>query len=85
MELPEGGILLKDILNSPTRTPIRRRRRECFGFYREFFASLPINKGDRVALAKTYTVLAISEDRAVCLPDDGSEAVEIRLSELVRI
>ena len=49
----------------------------------------PLRRGARVTLKKslppTYTVIKIVGDKALCMPKNGTEAVEFNLSELVRI
>lgn len=56
---------------------------ECTPLY-----DIPVRKGLKVSLRngkanETYTVLKIEEDKALCLPRNGSEAVEFAVADLV--
>lgn len=56
---------------------------ECTPLY-----DIPVRKGTKVSLRngktnKTYTVLKVSDGKALCLPKNGSEAVEFDISDLV--
>lgn len=56
---------------------------ECAPLY-----DVPVRKGKRVSLksgsvSKTYTVLEIQADKAICLPKDSNETIEIPIKDLV--
>lgn len=56
---------------------------ECTPLY-----DIPVGKGKRVSLkngkvSETYMVLKIDGDKAICMPKDGEEAVEIPVADLV--
>lgn len=56
---------------------------ECTPLY-----DIPVRKGLKVSVRdgkanETYTVLKVTDGRAVCLPKDGAEAVEFDVADLV--
>ena len=56
---------------------------ECTPLY-----DVPVRKGKRVSLktgkvSETYKVLEIQDDKAICLPKDSKEAVELSIDDLV--
>lgn len=56
---------------------------ECTPLY-----DIPVRKGSKVSVRngkanETYTVIKITDDKALCLPKNGSEAVELDVADLV--